>query len=48
MMIDGPKIQKHRYSRKELILAIEGLRVEIAGLKNHVRQLSKEGSLARI
>jgi hypothetical protein len=42
MMIDGPKIQKHRYSRKELILAIEGLRVEIAGLKNHVRQLSKD------
>jgi hypothetical protein len=31
-----------QFSRKELILALEGLRVEIAGLKNHVRQLSKD------
>jgi hypothetical protein len=30
-----------KYRRRELILALEGLRVEIAGLKNHVRQHEK-------
>lgn len=33
---------KHRYRRKELILALEGLRSEVAGLKNTVRQNSKD------
>jgi hypothetical protein len=40
--VKGIMASRPKYRRRELILALEGLRVEIAGLKNHVRQLSKD------
>jgi hypothetical protein len=39
--VKGIMASRPKYRRRELILALEGLRVEIAGLKNHVRQHEK-------